>query len=87
MANNENDFEDIGGPEIRPRDRGSARVDSVETEPANPAPARQRNDPIPGLKLIDLPLDALRPAARRVLSEHISSRTELWNQRTGSRAS
>ncbi len=66
MANDENDFEDLGGPGIRPLDRGSARVDSVETEPANPAPAWRRNDPIPDLKLIDVPLDELRPAARRV---------------------
>ena len=66
MANNENDLEDLGGPGIRPRYRGSARVDPGETEPANPAPAWRRNDPIPDLKLIDVPLDELRPAARRV---------------------
>jgi DNA modification methylase len=66
MANDGNDFEDPRRAGIRPRDRGSARTDRVETEPANSAPPRRRNDPIPDLRLVQLPPNALRPAPRRV---------------------
>jgi DNA modification methylase len=76
MANDEDDFKDKGGPEVRPPDRGSvearparatpARTEPVRAAPAAAAPPPRRNDPVPDLALVHLPPDALRPAQRRV---------------------